>query len=397
MIKKTTQDEQIISTSRLRIRIKSPFFATLALFAEFIANYGLETAATDGKTIFYNPDYLISLSTNQQDGLIIHEILHCALLHNIRRQHREAELWNIAADIVVNGLIAENNNYELPPSGIRHPEWENKSVEEIYELLLQQEKSQQFQLSIADLLTHPLPNNESNKGSKNQNKSVSKDQEITGSILSHQEANLRAYWKNALQQAVIVERTANQGKLPAGIERQIGELAQAQIDWRTSLWRYLVQTPTDFQGYDRRFISRGLYLDTLAGESVQVYVCIDTSGSISNKQMNLFCSELLGILRAYPHLQCQLYYADANIYGPYELKTNDPIPEPVGGGGTSFIPFFENVEKTRDLCLQGVCVYLTDGYGDFPRDKPSLPVLWVVTQGGLDSKKFPFGEVVKLY
>jgi len=65
--------------------------------------------------------------------------------------------------------------------------------------------------------------------------------------------------------------------------------------------------------------------------------------------------------------------------------------------GTSFIPFFEKVEKTRDLCLQGVCVYLTDGYGDFPRDKPNLPVLWVVVPGGLDTDKFPFGEVVKIY
>jgi len=65
--------------------------------------------------------------------------------------------------------------------------------------------------------------------------------------------------------------------------------------------------------------------------------------------------------------------------------------------GTSFIPFFEKVEKTRDLCLQGVCVYLTYGYGYFPRDKPNLPVLWVVVPGGLDTDKFPFGEVVKIY
>lgn len=113
--------------------------------------------------------------------------------------------------------------------------------------------------------------------------------------------------------------------------------------------------------------------------------------------MNLFCSELQGILGAYPHLQCQLYYADANVYGGYELKANEDIPKPIGGGGTSFIPFFEKVEKIKDLCLQGVCVYLTDGYGYFPRDKPSLPVLWIVVPRGLDTDKFPFGEVVKIY
>lgn len=188
------------------------------------------------------------------------------------------------------------------------------------------------------------------KSPKNGNQTRSKDKflanndinlevELTGSIQEHKQGELKAYWQNAMQQANIVARTSNQGKLPAGMERQFKELQSAQIDWRTYLWRYLVQTPTDFQGFDRRFISHGLYLDTLAGESVQVYVCIDTSGSISDHQMNLFCSELQGILGAYPHLQCQLYYADANIYGGYELKANDDIPKPIGGGGTSFIPF----------------------------------------------------------
>ncbi|AFZ54701.1 vWA domain-containing protein [Cyanobacterium aponinum] len=422
------QSEQLISHSRLRMRVKSPFFATLALFAQFKASYAIDTAATDGKTVFYHPEYLISLPKAQQDGLILHEILHMALLHTIRRHHRECQLWNIACDIVVNGLIAEDKNYELPPNGIRKPEWETKSVEEIYELLLQQPNESKPSLLMPDLLNQPLydsDNEENNqaettnksannqqetidKSPKNGNQTRSKDKflanndinlevELTGSIQEHKQGELKAYWQNAMQQANIVARTSNQGKLPAGMERQFKELQSAQIDWRTYLWRYLVQTPTDFQGFDRRFISHGLYLDTLAGESVQVYVCIDTSGSISDHQMNLFCSELQGILGAYPHLQCQLYYADANIYGGYELKANDDIPKPIGGGGTSFIPFFEQVEKTRDLCLQGVCVYLTDGYGDFPRDKPSLPVLWVVVPGGLDMDKFPFGEIVKIY
>ncbi|MEO0969478.1 MAG: VWA-like domain-containing protein, partial [Cyanobacteria bacterium J06639_18] len=43
-----------------------------------------------------------------------------------------------------------------------------------------------------------------------------------------------------------------------------------------------------------------------------------------------------------------------------------------------------------------VCVYLTDGYGDFPQVDPDVPVLWVVTPGGLNKDEFPFGEVVKL-
>lgn len=43
-----------------------------------------------------------------------------------------------------------------------------------------------------------------------------------------------------------------------------------------------------------------------------------------------------------------------------------------------------------------VCVYLTDGYGTFPNQAPELPVLWVVTPGGLDLSQFLFGETVRL-
>jgi hypothetical protein len=71
---------------------------------------------------------------------------------------------------------------------------------------------------------------------------------------------LTAHWRNALQQAAVVARTVNQGKLPAGMERELALLTSPQLDWRAYLWRYLVQIPTDFSGFDRRFIGRGLYL-----------------------------------------------------------------------------------------------------------------------------------------
>ena len=56
-------DRKIISASLLRLRMRSPFFATLALFAKFIPTPNIPTAATDGKDIFYNPDFLQSLTT----------------------------------------------------------------------------------------------------------------------------------------------------------------------------------------------------------------------------------------------------------------------------------------------------------------------------------------------
>lgn len=393
-------DTRIISASLLRLRMKSPFFATLALFARFIPSQQLPTAATDGKDIFYNPDYLHSLPVAQQDGLLLHEVLHAALLHVVRQGVREAELWNIAADIVVNGIICKQDVFELPPGRLRSPKLEHLSVEEIYELLL---KNTDNCLNSLKLLNPDLLNeapgdvsSDSQNQVNNNNSNLNNNSNHKHSLSEKRKAALEEHWQNALQQASVIARTVNQGVLPAGIERELGALNAAQINWRSYLWRYLVQTPTDFSGFDRRFIGRGLYLEALQGENIQVYVAVDTSGSIDNQQLSMFLSEVGGILSSYPHLKCELYYVDAEAYGPYELNSDMTFPKPEGGGGTSFVPFFEKVAQSWDGFTQSVCIYLTDGYGSFPDTAPQLPVLWVVTPGGLELEGFPFGEAVRL-
>lgn len=389
-------NQKIISASLLRLRMKSPFFATLALFAKFRSTQLLDTAATDGKDIFFNPEYLRSLPPAQQDGLLLHEVLHAALLHVIRRGVRDGLVWNVAADIVVNGMISQQGCFELPPGGLRDTQIEHLSVEEIYELLIK-DGCDRFSLPMSDLIGNaPGACSDSafetnRKDAKNIEGNFAKD-----SLSQAKQAEIEAHWRNALQQASVVARTVNQGKLPALMERELSLLTSPQLDWRSYLWRYLVQTPTDFIGFDRRFIGRGLYLESLVGESVQIYVAVDTSGSIDNQQLQMFLSEVQGILNAYPHLQCDLYYADAEAYGAYPLNPDSIIPSPQGGGGTSFVPFFTKVQESWDGISGGVCIYLTDGYGTFPEQPPQLPVLWVVTPGGLDLGEFPFGEAVRL-
>jgi predicted metal-dependent peptidase len=168
------------------------------------------------------------------------------------------------------------------------------------------------------------------------------------------------------------------------------------LDWRTYLWRFLVHTPNDFQGDDRRFIHQGLYLEALVGESIEVFCCIDTSGSVGDNEMAIFLSELRGIFGSYPQIKCWLWYADADCYGPYELDNLNAVPKPQGGGGTGFRPFFTAVDEKWSREKQAVICYLTDGYGSFPDQAPLLDTLWVVSPGGMNSDGFPFGEMVRL-
>ena len=401
-----TEDiQKSISSSLLRLQTKSPFFATLAMFARFVPTEKLPTAATDGKDIFYNVEFLLSLTPKQLDGVLLHEVLHAALLHVPRRGVRDAQLWNIAADIVINGMIA-THGFELPEGTLREVNLEHLSVEEVYEILLQ-DADNAPQLNNPDLLDSPPEDaggsqqegnkGETQEGGEKEGKGESSPSSQGGDSMSQaKKAAMEAHWRNALQQAATVARTANKGNLGGGIERELENLNSAQIDWRSYLWRYLVQTPTDFSGFDRRFIGRRLYLESLQGESIRVYLALDTSGSIDTKLLGLFFSEVQGILSSYPHIKCEFYYVDAEVYGPYEINADSMPPKPQGGGGTSFVPFFDKVAQRWDGQTQGVCVYLTDGYGTFPDTAPELPVLWVVTPGGLSLEEFPFGEAVRL-
>jgi predicted metal-dependent peptidase len=374
--------EQLVSAALLRLRMRAPFFATLALFARVEASAEVAAAATDGRNVFVNPAFFQSLGPPQQDQLLLHQVLHAALLHVTRRGSREPRLWNAACDIVVNGLIAGVEGCELPPDALRDPRREQLSVEEVYELLLR-DPEPPAAMSL-DLLDRPTGGAAGEGGSESDSISAARD------------ARLEAHWRDAHQHAGIIALSVAQGKLPMGLARELGMLSPARLDWHAHLWRYIVQTPTDFQGFDRRFIHQGLYLEAMESEAVRVYVAIDTSGSVDHQQIRALAAEVQGILSAYPHVICDLYYADAELHGPYQLTAHGEVPQPVGGGGTDFRPFFADVAARHDPQEQAVCVYLTDGYGDFPAEPPELPVLWVVTAGGRALEAFPFGEAVRL-
>lgn len=375
------ETERLVSAALLRLRLRAPFFAALALFAHVEASDEVDSAATDGRNVYLNPGYFQSLATPQQDQLLLHQVLHAALLHVTRRGGRDRLLWNTACDIVVNGLVAGTEGFQLPAGALRDQRREQFSVEEVYELLLL-DPSPPAAVSL-DLLERPA-------GASEQGGSE------TDSIAAARDARLEAHWRDAHQHAGIIALTVAQGRLPVGLERELGMLNPARLDWHAHLWRYIVQTPSDFQGFDRRFIHQRLYLETMESETVRVYVAVDTSGSVDDQQIRALVGEVQGILSAYPHVICDLYYADADVYGPYPLTADSAIPQPQGGGGTDFRPFFTAVAEQHDRRSQAVCVYLTDGYGDFPTEPPELPVLWVVTAGGRALDTFPFGETVRL-
>jgi len=107
--KKVREYTKRLLLSRIRLMESHGFYGLLLMRMRFSIDTEVANAATDGVRIYFNPEYLESLSDDKLDFIMLHEIAHIVLLHFISRiGELEPERFNIACDIVVNSLILED-------------------------------------------------------------------------------------------------------------------------------------------------------------------------------------------------------------------------------------------------------------------------------------------------
>jgi predicted metal-dependent peptidase len=208
-----------------------------------------------------------------------------------------------------------------------------------------------------------------------------------------------AEWKTNVAAAANAAKAM--GKLPAGLERLLGEILNPQVDWKEHIQalmaRKLGSGSYNWQAPDRRMIARDIYVPGRSGYGAgTVVVAADTSGSIGPKELDMFFAEMAGILEDIKPKRLVIMWCDARVdrvdecedAGDLNTIRAQKVP---GGGGTSFIPVFDEIEKLG--LIPEALVYLTDGYGSFPKTPPAYPTIWgSITPKG--SVTYPFGDVV---
>jgi predicted metal-dependent peptidase len=208
----------------------------------------------------------------------------------------------------------------------------------------------------------------------------------------------QAEWDMHIAAAANLQRL--QGKMPAGLERVFQEVLVPAVDWKDKIRalfaRKLGTGSYDWKKPDRRLIVRDIYTPARSGYGAgTVVVGVDTSGSISSKEVDMFLAEVGGILEDVKPRELHLCWCDAALHrtdicdSPSDLYVIRAKGAP-GGGGTSFKPVFDYVADNdlRPDCI----VYLTDGHGDFPSYKPECPMIWA----SIDKKEYPWGDVVMI-
>ena len=131
--------EQKLVRARTQLLLNHPFFGTLCVRLKLMPG-SVPTMATDGRRIVYNPTFVEELKSPELEGVLAHEVLHCALAHHCRRGQREPELWNEAADYAVNPILLASG-VVLPAGVLVDPAFANLSAEEIYARLMNRRNS----------------------------------------------------------------------------------------------------------------------------------------------------------------------------------------------------------------------------------------------------------------
>jgi len=85
-----------------------PLVFSLVYPTQHIATLNIPTAATNSKSYFWNPKFVLKQSKIGLRIICAHEAFHALYMHPQRRGSRNPKLWNIAVDYIVNGTVMDD-------------------------------------------------------------------------------------------------------------------------------------------------------------------------------------------------------------------------------------------------------------------------------------------------
>ncbi len=363
-----------MAAARTRLILDKPFLGALALRLPLVeAEAGwCQSTWSNGKTLYYNRGYIESLDIEQTQFALSLEAMHCALLHFYRRSNRSKDLWETACDLAVTPLLI-NDGLKPTPDCVYRVEFDGMTAEEIYPLLDENEAQQ--------------PPQSDSKGEP--------EQQQQAHNLSHDENEMHAVqWRQRL--AAAAQQAMQAGKLNAQMMSLVDSFLQPKLPWRSLLAQYLCTTARNDYSYTRPSSRRGdpAVFPGLRSEEVDLVVAVDISGSIRENEIGEFFSEINAIkgqLRARITLLCcdtQIDKTSPQVFEAWdEFKSDTHV---AGGGGTDFRPVFQWLDG-QDMKPDAL-LYFTDACGEFPKQEPPYPTLWLVR----GKQTVPFGVRIQL-
>jgi len=362
--------EQRITKSHIAIMRSKEFcmFAGVLSVGKVNFTEDMPTACTNGRDVMYNPDFIKSLNDKELNFVVLHEALHKVYQH----MHLWKKLWkespqlaNMAADYVVNYAIHEADETQQvavrPQSALFDLAYKGMTTKQIFEML---KRSSQYVKEQSGHDTHDWEGAEQLS-----------DEEVKETIKQIDQA---------LRQGEIIR-----GKMQGNKNRSITEILEPKVDWREQLREFVNATcrnkdKSTWKRPHKRFLGQDIYMPSMIGEAIgKVVIGIDTSGSIGDKELNEFLTEVVAICDDVSPSSIELLYWDTEVaghetYNQGDYKTLVQSTKPAGGGGTH-VGCVNQYIKDKRIEPEAIII-LTDGYvEDDWGGAWDYPTLWAVT------------------
>lgn len=336
--------------------------------------------------VYYDPEFVLANKLKPLMAVMLHELGHLIRGHHDRAnalgvQAMNSKAWNVAGDLELNDDLEKDPeidiagvsvDYVSPKKWKPNPLPEEKAAEWYYNQLPEQKVTvmqcgsgaggDKGEWEVGDGAGAP------DKVSKAEGKLIQK----------------------IVAESIERECAKNRGNVPGGWERWAKTLGQPVVNWRQQLSALIRNRIASVYGnfdysYQKPNRRQALYGRLIVPAMVQpvpkLATVIDTSGSMSEKELSMALTEITGILQAVGVGEITNYVVDAEVHdgGTKIQKATDIVLK--GGGGTDMrLGIAKAIEDARgDL---DVVIVLTDGETPWPEEETSTKIIAVLTQEG---------------
>ena len=346
----------------------------------------IDTAATNGRDVFYGREFVDSLTDAEIRGLVLHEAKHKLYQHFFVWQklfEEDHQLANAACDFVINLEIQDIDRsgsfIKLPECGCVDEQYRGMSSGEVFAKLKEQYGDKQSRSGLGEGIDeHAWQDAASLSPEEREQLSREIDSAVrTGALLA--------------------------GKQGGDVDRSFEALMTPKVDWREQLREFVSSTcagkgDSTWAKPNRRWLSQDIYMPSQISETVgTMCVAIDTSGSIDDEAITKALSEVVAICDNTTPEKVDLLYWDTQVASHEQYREDNyaglvSSTKPKGGGGTDVGCVMQYIDDNK---LKPECtIIITDGYTGFPKDHPTYPVIWVIVGG--NNVVPPFGSVIRL-
>lgn len=372
-----------LEKARTQIVLDHPFFASILLKRELVETDTVPTLAVDQRgTIYYNPEFIETLTVPQLVWGLCHEVMHVVGQHANRRGTRNHKRWNYATDAWINDTLTDSKVGEPIPNTVDISGSRSKTSEKIYDEL-PDDSGQGGQGGQGG-----GGGSGGNGGSDPYDNGLGDefiDNGLTADELNEIEATAKVDVAQAAQAAKM------KGKLSGALADFVAEFIESKVNWYDVLERHMTSftnTSYTWTRPNRRFTE---YLPSVGREPAMGIVVfqVDVSGSISPQEIAHYNGHIKRIVKTCNPSEVHILYTDSSVLKHEVFEDLDEVEiRFYSGGGTDMRSGFYYLER-HGIDAQLV-VTLTDGYTPFP-EVTSIPAVWCIST---DTIAAPFGETI---